>query len=127
MTRGRSVVLASLLAVAAVSCTSEPAHVVALRQALQAEYPGARFEVQFTKGPRHLEFSVDSAAFRNYKLDEGRRRAIGQAMARFALQHYGAAASLDSITVQFIQERSGALFWKSWAYTEESFAVAGLR
>jgi hypothetical protein len=123
----RGIVLAALLAVAGAACTHEHAAVVALRKALQVQYPGARFEVAFTHGFHNLELTVDSVGFRNYKLDSHQRHTIGEAMARFTLQHYGAAVSLDSITIRIIEERSGGLFWKSWSSDDETFAVAGLR
>jgi len=101
--------------------------VVVLRRALRQEYPGARFEVALTRGLRNLELTVDSAGFRHYALDKVQRHSLGQAMARFTLQHYGAAATLDTITIQIIEERSGALFWKNWVFDRESFGVSGLR
>jgi hypothetical protein len=127
MSRCRSLVVASLLALVGATCTLDRSAVGALRQALHQEYPGARFEVAFTHGPRNLELTVDSAGFRNYKLDKDQRHRIGQAMAHFVLQHYSAAANLDTITIQIIEERSGALVWKSWAFDRESFGVASLR
>jgi hypothetical protein len=127
MSRCRSYVLALLLAFVGAACTQEQAAVVALRKALQQEYPGARFDVAFAPGLRALELTVDSAGFRNYKLDSSQRHSIGQTIARFALQHYAGAANLDTVTIQIIEERSGALFWRSSAFDRESFSVTGLR
>jgi hypothetical protein len=127
MLRCRTVVLAAALAAAAAACVRETADVVDLQRALRQEYPGARIEVSFINGPHHLELLVDSAAWRDYQLATSELHALGQPIARFALEHYGAAADLDSITVDFVQERSGFLFWKSTAFTRNSFAVADLR
>ena len=122
----RTVVLAAVLTAAAAACVRETADVFDLQRALRQEYPGARFEVSFINGPHHLELLVDSAAWSNYQLATSELRALGQPIARFVLQHYGAAADLDSISIDFVQERSGVLLWKSWAFTRTNFAAADL-
>ena len=120
------VVVAVGLAAAVVTCGGEIRDVDALEQALRQEYAGAQFEVGFVGGPYHLKLTVDTAVYGNYRLDDSQRRTLGEAMARFALDHYGAAANLDSISVQFVQERSGSLLSKSWTMMEEKSAVADL-
>jgi len=126
MLRSRGIVLATLLVIGGAACTRQHAAVSALRDALRREYPGARFDLAFARGPRNLEITIDSAGFRNYKLDSHQLHGLGQALARFALQHYGEADALDTITVQVVEERSGALLWKSVTFERESFSVAGL-
>jgi hypothetical protein len=126
MLRRRGIVVAALLALAAAACTEQHTAAVALRTALHQEYPGAWFDVSFASSPRNLEITVDSAGFRNYKMDSHQLHTIAEVMARFTLQHYVAAAPLDTITIQIIEERSGALFWKSEALQRERFSVAAL-
>jgi hypothetical protein len=123
----RTVALATVLTAATAACAREIGDVGHLQRALRQEYPGAHIEVSFVNGPRQLELLVDSAAWSNYQLETSELHALGQPIARFALEHYGAAADLDSITVDFVQERSGFLFLKSSAFTRSSFAVADLR
>ena len=125
--RSRFPVVLAVLCAAIVACAGETSDVDALEQALREEYPGAQFEVSLTEGSHHLELMVDTAVYGNYRLDNFQRRTLGEAMARLALEHVGAAADLDSISIDFIQERSGAWLWKGWSMLGESFAVAGLR
>jgi hypothetical protein len=127
MLRCRRIVFAALLSLAAAACSQQHAPAAAVRTALRQAYPGARFDVAFPSGPGNLEITVDSAGFRNYKLDSRQLHAIAEGMARFALQHYAGAAALDTITVQVIEERSGALLWKRQVYQRESFGAAALR
>jgi hypothetical protein len=126
MLRWRGLVTAALFALEAAACTQQHARAVALETALHQAYPGARFDVTFAGGPGSLEITVDSAGFRNYRLDSHQLHTIAEAMAQFTLQHYAGAAALDTVTVQFIQEQSGALFWRSRTYQRESFSVAAL-
>jgi len=126
MLHNRGIVLATLLVFGGAACTRQHAAAGALRDALRRAYPGARFELAFAGGPRTLQITVDSAGFRNYKLDSHQLHSLGQTLARFALQHYGEAAALDTITVQVVEERSGALLWRSVTFERESFSVAGL-
>ena len=121
------VALSLFSAAAAVACGGKTPDVATLEQAFQQEYPGAQFEVSFISGLHHLELTVDTAVYGNYRLDDSRRRALGKEMARFALDHYGAASELDSISIAFVQERSGGLLSKGWSMIEEKFAVADLR
>ena len=126
MLRRLTVVLATLLTAAAVACARETADVLTLQRALRQEYPGAQFEVGFINGPHHLRLLVDSAVWRDYQLPTSELRPY-QRMARFVLEQYGAAADLDSITIDFLTERSGVFFWKSLSFNRERFAAADLR
>ena len=117
---------AILLIAGAGGCAGETIGVAALREALKAEYPGANVEISFGSSPRYMELSVDSAAWRDYQLPTSELESIGERMARFVVAEY-APAVLDSIAIDFIQERSGMLFWKSWAFTRARFAAAELR
>jgi len=123
------VLLAVPLIATVVSCSGETPDpdVAALHQALQQEYPGAEFEVSFIGGLHHLELTVDTAVFGNYRLDDSQRRALGEEMVRIALDHFGAASELDSITIQFVQERSDSLLSRSMSMITEKFALADLR
>ena len=112
-----------------VSCGGETPDpdVAALQQTLQQEYPGAHFEISFIGGLHHLKLTVDTAMYGNYRLDDSQRRTLGEKMARIALDHYGAASELDSISIQFLQERLSGLLSRSWSMIEEKFPVADLR
>jgi len=123
------VVFAVPLLAAVVSCGGESAdhNLAPLKQVLEQEYPGAQFEVGYVSGLVHLELTVDTAVYGNYRLDDSQRRALGEEMARIALEQLATASELDSITIQFVQERSGGLLRKSWSMIEETFAVADLR
>jgi hypothetical protein len=125
----RRVPLAVLLAAAMASCGGENADpsAAALQQALQQKYPGAEFAVSFLKDRRLLRLTVDTAVYGNYRLDDSKRRALGEQIARIAVDSYRSGSGVDSITVQFVQERSGGLFSKSWSMMEVRLAVAGLR
>jgi len=127
MLRSRGIVLATLLVFGGAACTRQHAAVSALRDALRRAYPGARFDLAFAGKPSNLQITVDSAGFRNYQLDSHQLHSLGQALARFTLQHYGEAAALDTITIQVVEERSGALLWRSVTFERESFSVAGVR
>jgi hypothetical protein len=128
MTRSLHVSLGMLLALALVSCTAtqEPA-AKASQQLLEQKYPGAKFAVEFDRDQHFLLLTVDTALFGNYKLDDARRRALGEQMARLALEQYRDAASIDSITIQFVQEREGSLVSRSWSMKEEKFTANALR
>ncbi len=120
---------AALVAAAMVSCGGESLDddMTGVKQALESQYPGARFEVGFIGGLRHLELTVDTAVYGNYRLDDAERRALAEEMARVAIEQLGVAAALDSITIDFVQERSGGLLSKSWSAIRETLAVADLR
>lgn len=121
--------LALLLITAVASCGGENADpsATALQQALQQKYPGAEFAVSFIKDRRLLTLTVDTAVYGNYRLDDSKRRALGEQMAHIAVDNYRTMSGLNSITVQFIQERSGGLLSKSWSMMEVRLAVSGLR
>ena len=114
------VVLSLFSPAAAVACGGKTPEVDTLEQDLRQEYPGAQFEVGFISGSHHLELTVDTAVYGNYRLDDSQRRALGEEMARLVLDRYGAAADLDSISIQFVQERSGTLLSKSWSMLGEN-------
>lgn len=120
---------AALVAAAMVSCGGESLDrdLTGVKQALESQYPGAQFEVGFIGGLRHLELTVDTAVYGNYRLDDAQRRALAEEMARVAIEQLGVAAALDSITVDFVQERSGSLLSRSSSWIRETLAVAELR
>ena len=126
MSSRSTMLYAVLLITGAGGCAGDTTGTAALREALQTEYPGANVEISFGSSARHMELSVDSAAWRNYQLATSELESIGESMARFVVAEYEPAA-LDSITIDFIQERSGMLFWKSWAFTRTRFAAVELR
>ncbi len=88
MSRHLPVVLAVHFAAAIAARAGETSDVDALQQALRQEYPRAEFDVSLTEGSHHLELTVDTAVYGNYRLDDSQRRTLGQAMARFALEHF---------------------------------------
>jgi len=123
------VVLAVLFIAAVVSCARDALDrdIAGVKQALQRQYPGAQFEVGFVGGLHHLELTVDTAVYGHYRLDDSQRRALAEEMARIAVEHLGAMPELDSLTVEFIQERSGSLLSNSWSTIKETLALADLR
>ena len=123
------VLLSLLLTAAAASCGGADADpsAIALQQMLRQKYPGAEFTVSFVKDRRLLTLSVDTAVYGNYRLDDVKRRALGEQMARIAVANYHPASGVDSIIVQYIQERSNGLLSKSWSMMEVRLAVASLR
>jgi hypothetical protein len=127
MLRSRAVLLSVLLTATAAACARENSSLVALTQALRQAYPGVRVEVRLANAGHRLGIQVDSAAWRNYRLATSELRARGLPIARFALQHYGAGADLDSVTIDFIQERTGAFVWKRWAFIRTTFGVGEVR
>ncbi len=127
MLRRLTVVLGVAFIAAAVACGFETPGVDALQRDLRQEYPDAQLEVSFINTTHHLELTVDTAVYGNYRLDDSQRRALGEEMARFVLDHYGAAADLDSISIEFVQERSGWWVLQSWSMIREIFVVADLR
>lgn len=56
-----------------------------------------------------------------------RQNALAEEMARVAIEQLGVAAELDSITVDFVQERLGSLLSRSSSWIRETLAVAELR
>lgn len=129
MTHPLRMSVAALLFAAALSCSGETPvlEVAGLQRALQQEFPGSRFEARLATDSRHLEITVDTAAYGNFRLDDAQRRVLGEDMARIAIEYFGTSSQVDTISVQFVQERSDGLLSRSWSMIEEKYAVADLR
>lgn len=122
-----SLAIAVLAALGSCGAETPAPGMAALQQALQQEFPGAQFELRFIDGPYHLEITVDTAVYGNFRLDDAQRRVLGEDMARIAIEYFGAASQVDSISIQFVQERSGGLLSSSWSMMREKYAVADFR
>ncbi len=127
MRRGTSFGISLALAVAVAGCGGRRDHTGPLARALRHQYPGVQVHVQLANAGRKLWIRVDSAAWRNYRLASSELQARATPIAHFALQHYSGAEAIDSVTVEFVQETSGALFWKSWSSEAFSSAAAADR
>jgi hypothetical protein len=127
MQRGRTLGVVFALAVSLAACSARRDNVGALTQALRQQYPGVQVHVQLANAGRKLWIRADSGAWRNYRLSSSELQARAAPIARFALQHYMGARSIDSVTVEFVQETSGALLWKSWSSQVFTSAAAADR
>ncbi len=97
---------------------------IELQHGLSERYPGTKVEVSWVNGLRHLQVSMDGPAFR--ELGDSTYRPTADSIARLALGYFPPSRDIDSITVSFVVESSGALV-RTTLTVGTTFAATALR
>gem|GEM_PF-5905162 len=101
--------IALLLAVAVTGCSSvdQVADSIQLKRGLEGRYHGTEVSVTWVDGLSHLKVTLDGPSFREISDESVRDRA--EEIARESIRYFTAERPPESITIEFVQERSGGV------------------
>jgi hypothetical protein len=110
----------------AVACSSVErfAGAVQLRRDLEANYPRTEIDLGLVNG-HEVEVTLNGPTFRSLPI--GKEEAMAKEVAGFAFEHYSPSASIDTITITLVRDRTHILIYTKTTSTTWSFATSDLQ